>query len=64
MKDLSNGQYSNNKNTKFKTLMLRSDLCDYSDANIAVKGTIKLRKILHLKIMLHLEHAYQKLTVH
>ena len=26
--------------TKFKTLMLRSSLCDYSDAYILVKGTV------------------------
>ena len=26
----------------FKTSMLRSDLCDYSDAYIVVKGTIDL----------------------
>ena len=30
--DLSSGQYSINKNIRFKTLMLRSDFCDYSDA--------------------------------
>ena len=27
---------------KFKTAMLRSNLCDYSDANIFVKGTITI----------------------
>ena len=36
--DLSSGQYSANKNIMFKTSVLRSDLCDYSDANILVKG--------------------------
>ena len=40
--DLSNGQYSVNKNMSFKTSMLRSDLCDYSDAYIVAKGTIDL----------------------
>ena len=30
--DLSNGQCSADKNVKFKTPMLRSDLRDYSDA--------------------------------
>ena len=35
--DLSNGQYSINKNIRFKTSMLRSDLCDYSDVYIFVK---------------------------
>ena len=37
---LSNGQYFVNKNIRFKTYMLRSDLCDYSDAYIVVKGTV------------------------
>ena len=36
--DLSSGQYSGNENTRFKTSMLRSNLCDYSDACIFVKG--------------------------
>ena len=35
--DLSSAQYSVNKNVRFKTSMLRSDLCDYSDAYIVVK---------------------------
>ena len=38
--DLSSGQYSVNKNIRFKTSMLRLDLCDYSDACIVVKGTV------------------------
>ena len=29
-----------NSNTKFKTLMIRSNLCDYSDTYILVKETI------------------------
>ena len=33
--DLSSGQYSVNKNIRFKTSMLRSDLCDCSDTYIA-----------------------------
>ena len=32
--------YNENKSIRFKTPMLRSDLCDYSDAYILVKGTI------------------------
>ena len=36
--DLSSGQYSVNKYIRFKTSMLRSDLSDYSDAYIVVKG--------------------------
>ena len=32
--------YNENKSIRFKTSMLRSSLCDYSDAYILVKGTI------------------------
>ena len=32
--------YSENESIRFKTPMLRSNLCDYSDAYILVKGTI------------------------
>ena len=39
VKSLSN-TYNENKSIRFKTTMLRSDLCDYSDAYILVKGTI------------------------
>ena len=38
--DLSSGQYSVNKNIRFKTSMISSDLCDYTDGYIIVKGTI------------------------
>ena len=38
--DLSRDQYSPNKNIRFKTSMLRSDLFDYRDAYIVVKGII------------------------
>ena len=34
--------YNQNKSIRFKTPMLRSNLCDYSDAYILVKGTITL----------------------
>ena len=40
--DLLTGQYSVNKNIRFKTPTLRSDLCDYSNAYIVVKGTVYL----------------------
>ena len=39
VKSLSN-TYNENKSIRFKTPMLRSDLCDSSDAYILVKGTI------------------------
>ena len=34
------GMYNTNSQIKFKTSMLRSSLCDYSDAYILVSGTI------------------------
>ena len=37
---LSSGKYSVDKNIRFTTSLLRSYLCDYSDAYIIVKGTI------------------------
>ena len=43
--DESRGTYSTNSQTKFKTSMLRSSLCDYSDAYIAVKRTITVPNI-------------------
>ena len=39
VKSLSNTN-NENKSIRFKTPMLRSNLCDYSDAYILVKGTI------------------------
>ena len=36
------GTYSINKQIRFKTAMLRSSLCDYSDAYILVKGNITI----------------------
>ena len=38
--DQSGETYNTNKQIRFKTSMLRSDLCDYSDAYIVVKGDI------------------------
>ena len=40
--DLLSGEYSLNKNIRFKTPMLKSNLCNYSDAYIVVKGTVDL----------------------
>ena len=40
--DLSSGQYSVNKNLRVKTSMLRSDLCNYIDAYIVVKGRVNV----------------------
>ena len=40
--DESRGSYNVNSKIKFKTTMLKSSLCDYSDAYILVKGTITI----------------------
>ena len=56
--DLLSGQYSANRNVKFKTPMLRSDLRDYSGAYIIARGIItvannnwnnRINKMLALK---------------
>ena len=38
--DDSRGTYNTNKQIIFKTTMLKSSLCDYSDGYMLVKGTI------------------------
>ena len=38
--DQSGETYNTNKQIRFKTSMLRSDLCDFSDAYIVVKGIV------------------------
>ena len=38
--DNSHGTYNTNSQIKYKTMMLRSTLCDDSDAYILVSGTI------------------------
>ena len=40
--DESRGAYNVNSQIKYKTAMLKSSLCDYSDAYIFVKGTISV----------------------
>ena len=66
--DQSEKIYNVNKEIRVKTPMLRSDLCDFGDAYIVVKGDITLegdnnankhKKIVHLKIMHHLSTASQ-----
>ena len=37
-----NGQYKENKEIRFKTAMLRSDLCDYSDAYVEVTASVAI----------------------
>ena len=40
--DEPRGAYNVNSQIKFKTTILKSSLCDYSDAYILVKGTISV----------------------
>ena len=40
--DESRGKYNDNKQIRFKKTMLKSSLCDYSDAYIIVKGKITI----------------------
>ena len=40
--DESRGTYNVNSQIKFKTTLLKSSLCDYSDSYILVKGTITI----------------------
>ena len=40
--DQSRGVYNTNSDIRFKTTMLKSSLCDYSDAYILVKGRITI----------------------
>ena len=42
IKDESRGKYNDEKQIRFKTTMLKSSLCDYSDAYILVKGKITI----------------------
>ena len=44
-------RYKRSKKVRFKTSMLRSDLSDFSDAHILVKGTITVAK-KHLLLLI------------
>ena len=70
--NLSSGQYSANKNARFKTLMVRLDLWDYSNAyivkrRITVEGnndaTTKNKKLI-FKNNVPFDHACQKSITH
>ena len=58
--DQSEVNYNVNKEIRIKTSMLRSDLCDVSDAYIVVKGNIIVTKLLLLMTLMHL--IIQQLT--
>ena len=40
--DQSRRVYNTNSDIRFKTIMLKSGLCDYSDAYILIKGTLTI----------------------
>ena len=44
--DDSRGRYNPNSQIKLKTSMLRSNLCDYSDGYILVKGTLSIERVI------------------
>ena len=60
--DQSEGNYNVNKEIRIKTSMLRSDLCDFSDAYIVVKGNITVTK-KHLLLMTLMYLIIQQLTL-
>ena len=49
--DQSRGNYNVNKEIRIKTSMLRSDLCDFNDEHIVVKGSITVNE-KHLLLMI------------
>ena len=70
--DQSEGNYNVNKEIRIKTSMFRSDLCDFSDVYIVVKGTVtvtnpnnaKRNKVVTFKYNApHLSIAFQKFMV-
>ena len=68
----ANDRYKPNKPIRFKTSVLRSHFCDFSDAYIVVKGKITVTdpkndaydKKLTFKNNHHLFFAFQKLIIH
>ena len=51
--DQSNGTYNPNKDIRFKTLQLRSDLCDFNEAYIVVTGKVAANmQILQLVLII------------
>ena len=48
--DQSEGNYNVNKEIRIKTSMLRSNLCDFNDGYIVVKGTITVNAPNNAKI--------------
>ena len=56
--DYGDGDENDDTTIKFETKVIKSNLCDYSDAHILVTGEmVMLIQKLHLKIVLHLQNA-------
>ena len=49
--DESRGTYDANNYIKFKTSVIRSSLCNYSDAYVYVKGTITSKIVMHIYVL-------------
>ena len=50
--DESRGTYNVNSQIKLKTTMLKSSLCDYSDAYILVKGKLLITEQLQMMMQI------------
>ena len=50
LNDNARGTYNTNSQIKFKISMLKSSLCDYSDAYILVSGTITIDGEEHMML--------------
>ena len=57
--DDSRGTYNTNSQIRFKTSMLRSSLCDYSEAYILVSGNIKF---LEQEIMMQRDDCMKEIN--
>ena len=61
--DESRGTYNVNSQIKFKTTMLKSSLCDYSDAYIFVKGKMTITLLPEEELMLQQDKQMKEISV-
>ena len=59
--DQSRGVYNTSSHIRYKTTMLKSSLCDYSNVQILVKGTIEQLLEQEMKLQKHKEMIEIKL---
>ena len=67
--DESRRTYNLNSQIKFKTTMLKSSLCDYSDAYVLVKGTITVNNTVAADadaatVIILIKKQYLKIVLH